>query len=338
VIDPTDSDDALEDRTEAFGRPARRHVLASLASLGLLVPGCLQPSSRGGSPTDTEPESSVPTESTRTTTSETPTDVGTSTGDGTPTTTDRDTTEPPDTDAATDTGPESVSILLFAATGGYRHNNIEYGLERLRGLQPRIAAETGTDADAVSFETIATDASRFPSDVDSLSQYDTVVWFNTTGDVLDADQQAAFERYITNGGGYTGVHAAADTEYDWDFYGSLLGGAYFSSHPAPQEATIRVSDRSHPSTAHLPERWTVTDEWYDFRANPRENVRVLATLDEDTYDGHEMPGSDHPIVWCRELRGGRAWYTGRGHTKRAFDDTAFKEHLLGGMLWSSGLL
>ena len=333
---PTDSDDALDARTEAFGRPARRHVLASLASLGLLVPGCLQPSSRGGTPTDTESVSSAPTDSAQATDSEEPTDASTSARDGTSATTERDTAEATDTDAATDTTPDSVSILLFAATAGFRHGNIEYGLERLRGLQPRIAAETG--ADAVSFETIATDASRFPSDVDSLSQYDTVVWFNTTGDVLDADQQAAFEAYITNGGGYTGVHAAADTEYDWAFYGSLLGGAYFSSHPAPQEATIRVTDRSHPSTAHLPERWTVTDEWYDFRANPRENVRVLATLDEDTYDGHEMPGSDHPIAWCRELRDGRAWYTGRGHTRNAFDETAFREHVLGGMLWSAGLV
>jgi type 1 glutamine amidotransferase len=328
-MDSTDSDDAPGARIE-FDRPGRRRVLASLASLGLLGPGCLQPSRRGGASTSTDSDtastSSAPADPTRSTDTEPSTD--TATDDGASTATPSDT--------PTDTGPDSVSILLFAATAGFRHGNIEYGLEQLRGLDSRIAAETG--ATDVSFETIATDASRFPADADSLRQYDTVVWFNTTGDVLDADQQAAFEAYVTNGGGYAGIHAAADTEYDWEFYGSLLGGAYFAGHPAPQEATVQVTDRSHPSTAHLPERWTVTDEWYDFRTNPRDDVQVLATLDEDTYDGHEMPGSDHPIAWYRELRGGRAWYTGRGHSERAFDETTFLEHVLGGMLWSGGLL
>ena len=65
------------------------------------------------------------------------------------------------------------------------------------------------------FAVEATESVALFTDED-LRRYDAVVFFNTTGDVLDAEQQAAFERYVRAGGGYAGVHAAADTEYDWE--------------------------------------------------------------------------------------------------------------------------
>ena len=80
------------------------------------------------------------------------------------------------------------------------------------------------------------------------------------------------------------MHAAADTEYDWSFYGNLVG-AYFASHPAIQQANVKVEDRAHPATAHLPQTWTRTDEWYNYQTNPRSTARVLATLDESSYSG-----------------------------------------------------
>ena len=230
----------------------------------------------------------------------------------------------------------NVNILVFSATAGYRHKNIEYGIQQLQGLKDRIAAETG--ADSVTIDTIPQDASAFPSNASELEQYDTIVWFNTTGDALNPDQQAAFEQYIQKGGGYAGIHAAADTEYDWSFYGNMLGGAYFADHPPVQEAEIHVTDQTHPSTEHLPARWTVTDEWYDYQNNPRGDVHILATLDEDSYDGGTMSRADHPITWCQEYHGGRAWYTGRGHTEAAFDEDAFLEHILGGILWAGGVM
>ena len=104
-----------------------------------------------------------------------------------------------------------------------------------------------------------------------------MVFLNTTGDVLAPRQQKAFKGYIRHGGGWVGIHSAADTEYDWPFYGRLLG-AYFLSHPAVQPAVVDVTDRSHPSTRQLPARWTRTDEWYSFRSNPRGAVHILATL------------------------------------------------------------
>ena len=130
----------------------------------------------------------------------------------------------------------------------------------------------------------------------------------------NAAQQTAFEDYIQAGGGYAGVHAAADTEYDWGWYGDLVG-AYFNSHPANQTATVDVEDAEHPSTACVPAEWARFDEWYNYRANPRPDVNVLATLDESSYSpGGGAMGADHPIAWYHEFDGGRAWYTGMGHT------------------------
>lgn len=157
----------------------------------------------------------------------------------------------------------------------------------------------------------------------------------TTGDVLNTEQQGAFERYIRNGGGFVGVHSASDTEYGWEWYGRLVG-AYFSSHSSVQSAAAILNDPLNPSTAGLPRRWVRTDEWYSFQSNPRGQAHVLATLDEKTFSPSESMGWDHPVAWCQEFEGGRAWYTGGGHTAESYSDPDFRRHLLGGILWAAG--
>ena len=170
-----------------------------------------------------------------------------------------------------------------------------------------------------------------------LERYAAVAFVLTTGDVLNDDQQAAFERYIRAGHGFVGVHSAADTEYDWPWYGRLLG-AYFKNHPAIQQATVTVLDPRHPSTARLPRRWIREDEWYNFASNPRRAVRVLATVDETTYAaGDGAMGRDHPIAWAHEFDGGRAWYTAAGHTEASYQEPLFLSHLLGGIQYAAGL-
>ncbi|MDT0316926.1 ThuA domain-containing protein [Streptomyces millisiae] len=221
-------------------------------------------------------------------------------------------------------GAESFSALVFSKTSGFRHDSIEAGIAAIEEL----GAENG-------FEVTATEDASVFNDQD-LAQYEVVVWLSTTGDVLDADQQAAFERYIRAGGGYAGVHAASDTEYDWAWYGGLVG-AYFANHPAQQDATVKVEDPAHPSTAELPVRWDRYDEWYNYRANPRGDVHVLASLDETTYTGGSM-GAEHPISWCQNYDGGRAWYTGMGHTTDSYSDPRFLTHLLGGIRSAAGVV
>ncbi|MGW6059697.1 ThuA domain-containing protein [Streptomyces sp. NPDC055189] len=213
-------------------------------------------------------------------------------------------------------------VLVFSKTAGFRHDSIPEGIAAIKEL----GAANGFTVDATE------DAKAFTAK--NLAKYDAVIWLSTTGDVLDGKQQSAFEGYIKKGGGYVGVHAAADTEYDWPFYGELAG-AYFQSHPAIQPAKVRVEDHGHPSTAHLPGIWDRTDEWYNYRSNPRDRAHVLASLDESSYTGGSMSG-DHPIAWCQDYKGGRSFYTGSGHTKESFADPAYRTHLLGGIRWATG--
>ncbi|TDD70029.1 PKD domain-containing protein [Jiangella aurantiaca] len=228
-------------------------------------------------------------------------------------------------EAAAHPGHGGYSILVFSKTAAFRHDSIPAGIAAIQ----QLAAEH-------EFSVTATeDAAAFTDE--NLAQYDAVVWLSTTGDVLNDEQQAAFERYIQAGGGYAGIHAASDTEYDWPWYGELVG-AYFKGHPRNQDATIQVADRTHPSTAHLPAQWQRFDEWYSFRTNPRGDVHVLASLDEGTYDPEANPmGLDHPIAWCHTYDGGRAWYTAGGHTIESYAEPAFLQHLLGGIETVAGV-
>lgn len=227
--------------------------------------------------------------------------------------------------SATRPADPRFEILVFSKTAEYRHASIPAGIAAIE----RLGRENGFAVEATE------DAARFTDE--QLEGYDAVVFFNTTGDALDTGQQAAFERYIREGGGFVGVHAAADTEYDWAWYGGLVG-AYFESHPAIQTATVDIATDLHPSTEDLPGRWARRDEWYNFRTNPREaGVRVLATLDEDSYSpGTGAMGSDHPISWRHDYGGGRAWYTGLGHIPESYREGPFLEHLLGGIRDAAG--
>jgi cytochrome c len=217
------------------------------------------------------------------------------------------------------------SVLVFSKVNGYYHDSIPAGQQAITEL----AAENGFQA------TVTDDANTFTDA--GLAPYDAVIFNNTNsrdGAILNAAQRAAFERYIKAGGGYTGIHSASGTEYDWPWYGQLMG-AFFDKHPAIQPVKIQVDDRAHPSTRNLPLNWERTEEPYDFRTNPRGSVHVLASYDTTSYTGHTM-GPDHPISWCQNFDGGRSWYTGLGHDPATYSDTAFRGHILGGIEWAAG--
>jgi len=216
-----------------------------------------------------------------------------------------------------------AEVLVFSKTAGFRHASIANGLAAIQQLAATNNLVVTATEDAAAF----TDA--------NLARFVAVVFLSTTGDVLATNQQAAFERYIRAGGGYAGVHSASDTEYSWPWYGGLVG-AFFSNHPAIQTATVRVEDFAHVSSQFLPAAWVRNDEWYNFRSNPRGNVRVLARLDETTYSGGTM--GDHPIAWYHRYDGGRAWYTAGGHTAASYSEPLFRAHLLGGIRYAAGLV
>ena len=216
---------------------------------------------------------------------------------------------------------EEARILVFTKTAGYVHSSIPAGSQALIELGAQNNFRVDTSSNAAYF----TD--------DSLKRYAAVVFLSTSGDVLDHYQEAAFERYIQAGGGFVGIHGASATEYQWGWYGRLLGG-FFDNHPEVQKALVQVVNKEHPSTRHLPERWERTDEWYNFKKLDKE-VKTLLTIDEESYRGGEN-GDPHPMAWYHEFDGGRSFYTALGHTEESFADTLYLQHLLGGIEYAIG--
>ena len=215
-------------------------------------------------------------------------------------------------------------VLVFSKTAGYHHASIPAGNAALM----KLGSENGFDVDTT------TNADWFIED--TLQKYAAVVFLNTTDtsdDLLNHYQQAEFERYIQSGGGFAGVHAAADAEYHWPWYNRLVG-ASFLSHPAQQNATILIVDSSVAATKGLPQKWNKWDEWYNYK-NINPDIKVLAKLDESSYEGGKN-GDNHPIAWYHDYDGGRAFYTGLGHTDETYSDSLFLKHLLGGIQYAIG--
>lgn len=247
-----------------------------------------------------------------------------------------DETPPP----AVVSGP--FKMLVFSHTAGFRHASIETGKVMLQNL---------ADDDANDFTIDLTEDPTLFTDK-NLAQYAAVLFLNTTHDVLNPEQEAAFESFIRDGGGFVGIHSAADTEHGWPFYGELVG-AYFLTHPvANQPGTIVLEDPDHPSVSHVGNPWTIqpTEEFYSFKTNPRENVRVITRIDETSYmqepntscdpssnttfpeGGFSGKQGDHPMTWCHDKFAGRAWYTALGHEVTLYQDPDYQQHVLNGIL------
>ncbi|MFK7977926.1 MAG: ThuA domain-containing protein [Halioglobus sp.] len=216
-------------------------------------------------------------------------------------------------------------VLVFTKTTGFRHDVIPAGVKAVTELGRRE-----------QFNVVHTeDASEFTDS--TLSQYQAVVFLNTTGDVLDSEQQVSFERYIQAGGGYVGIHSAADTEWrddPWHWYQRLVGGV-FVSHPknSDQPAELSVVGE-HSTTANLPKQWSASDEWYDYQ-RLSSGANVLLTVSEDTYEGGQM-GDVHPVAWYRDFDGGRSFYVGLGHTESTYKNDHFLALLHGGLEYAMG--
>ena len=210
---------------------------------------------------------------------------------------------------------QAKSIMVFSKTEGFRHDCIEVGIESIQ----KLGKEN-------SFKVDMTEDSKVL--ISGLNNYDVIIFLNTTGNILTEAQQKKFEKYIQKGGGFVGIHSATDTEYDWPWYGKLVG-AYFLNHPKQQQATINITNQDHLSTFFLGKKWSKFDEWYNFKdINP--DVNILMKLDENSYKGGKN-GDNHPIAWFHEYDGGRVFYTGLGHTKESYQNPKFLKHVLGGI-------
>ena len=219
---------------------------------------------------------------------------------------------------------QNARVLIFCKTAGYHHSSIAVGIVAIQklGAENKFDVDTSTDANKINSE--------------NLKQYKAVIFLSTTGDILNDEQQEAFKKYIEAGGGFMGIHAATDCEYDWPWYGNLVG-AYFGGHPAQQVATLNIVDSKNSSTKHLPSPWQRKDEWYSFKWMA-EGLHELITIDEKSYDlGKIAPMGHHPMAWYHEYNGGRSFYTELGHTEESFADPLYLEHILGGIKYAIGM-
>ena len=217
--------------------------------------------------------------------------------------------------------PPSPPLFVFSKTAGFRHESIGPGIQAIQA--PRRGEQLHRDRDR----------GRRQFTTANLAQYQAVVFLTTTGDVLNATQQTAFESYIRGGGGYVGVHAAADTEYDWPFYGNLVG-AYFASHPAIQQAT-----RSGSRTGRTPPRRTCR------RPGPAPTSGTTTRPTPLPPRTCSPPWTSRPTAaarWGRPpdhlvqpIDGGRSFYTGLGHTQESYTDPNFRAILLGGIRYAA---
>ncbi len=238
------------------------------------------------------------------------------------TTTYLDTVQSTISPAPTTTIPGLMRVLVFYKTAGFRHESIPAGIEAIA----QLGEEHGFAVEATDDAAVFTSA--------GLTDFQVIVFLNTTGDILDPSQEAAMEAFLQSGHGFVGIHSAADTEYEWAWYGRLVG-AYFDSHPAPQPATVRVTEADHPTMDGVPLESERFDEWYNFRSLPGASVNVMATLDETSYEGGTM-GENHPITWAQEVDGGRSFYTAMGHTEESYSEPLMRTLLGNAILWAAG--
>ncbi|KAF9266593.1 class I glutamine amidotransferase-like protein [Marasmius fiardii PR-910] len=225
-------------------------------------------------------------------------------------------------------------VLIYSATQGFRHDSIPTAIQALKEKGPTVQIEFDNTEDENQF----TD--------NNLARYDAIVFLSTTGEVLQAPGKTAFQNYLNRGGNFIGIHSASDSLLNDTFFGHEIG-AYFDYHPALQNATVNVLNRSHPSTSMLPARWQVQDEMYNFKSDPRAiGATVILSADESTYnDNGERKfdqGTPHPTAWYQE-RGagveeggtaGRSFYTSLGHLNETWQDNLFIAHVLGGIQWA----
>lgn len=235
-----------------------------------------------------------------------------------------DTQRPPDPDSVGAKG-----VLIFSKTNGFRHESIEAGVEALK----REGQKRGWDVRT-------TENGAFFND-DYLQRFKVVVFLSTTGDVLTEEQERSLEFFVETGGGYAGIHAAADTEADWPWYHRMLG-AHFRDHTLfPRHtpwAEVVTETRDHPATRHLPPRWRKRDEWYNFTRSVRglDSARVLLRVNDSSYTARfpKAMGLDHPISWTKVTGDGRVFYTALGHGAETFAEPFSLRHMVEGIAWA----
>jgi type 1 glutamine amidotransferase len=220
--------------------------------------------------------------------------------------------------------PGEINVLLYTSPDPWHNPTIPTAVTRLKEL----AATNNMGITWTQQESKFTD--------EFLSKFSVIVFLHATSGKFTPEQMECIKNFIRSGGGFVGIHGASTfglvEEDPW--YGRLVGYE-FNRHPPIQTAVMKVIDKNHPATMHLPDSWVWTDEWYEFTGPLTYDLHVILSVDESTYEGEESMGEVHPIAWYQEYDGGRSFYTALGHIEMSYNDALFLKHLLGGIYWAA---
>ena len=220
--------------------------------------------------------------------------------------------------APTPPGP-AVRVLMLTATAGFRHDAIGTARDVLTALAPAGGFTIGATEDLTRISAAG------------LSEVDVVMFALTSGELpFTPAQRTALIGAINGGKGFIGIHSASDTLYEFPDYGRLVG-AYFQEHPWTQQGRVIVEDASHPA-AGVRDSFTLEEEFYTFRENPRGRVQVLMRLDAASVGA----SGDFPLVWAQSFGNGRAYYNALGHFPATWRDSRFQAQLIAAIRWTAG--
>lgn len=222
-------------------------------------------------------------------------------------------------------------ILNFQGDNGFQHDSKKAALDMIETLGAENNWEVVTSSEPTDFTP------------QKLQSFDVIVFNNNCGNegrIFSDAQQLALQNYIRSGGGFVGIHCAGaiwQEEGAFQSWYEQLVGTRLVAHPKVQSAKLIIEDKQHSSTSHLPDTWVVRDEWHTFSHNPRNNVNVLLSLDESSYEGSPKMGGDHPFTWYQHYDGGRSFFTSLGHTVEIYADENYTKLVQEGIVWASGL-
>lgn len=232
---------------------------------------------------------------------------------------------------------DKPAILLFSKTTGFRHG------ASIGASKPIIEALAKKNNWYV-YET--EEGGVFNNE--QLAKFRTVIFNNSTGEVINGEQKRALEQYVENGGSLMGIHGAGDNSHHWDWYVKNLLGAEFSHHPINpqfQMADISLDPQKDSLFSSLPQKWSHSDEWYVFFENPRrKGFNIVYTIDGATINpsGNILfvtsknfgMGKDHPVAWYKQTGKGKTFYTSIGHSETAWQNENFVKLLENAIKWT----
>lgn len=201
---------------------------------------------------------------------------------------------------------------MLTATAGFRHDAIATAREVMNTLG---FAVTATE-----------DLGRFTTA--GLADIEVIMFALTSGELpFTPAQRSALIDAVNGGKGFVGIHSATDTLYEFPEYGRLVG-AYFKEHPWTQQARVLVEDPSHPA-AGIRDSFSLEEEFYTFRENPRGRVQVLLRLDAASVN----TSGDYPLAWAQSFGAGRSYYNALGHFPATWRDSRFQGQLTAAIRW-----